>query len=141
MNLTDTHTHLDFPDFEADRAQVIARSQANGVRRMVVIGVDQDHWQRLWQLVEREPALYGTLGLHPAFLHQPQPQHLHELKNWLTRLAGHPKLCAIGEVGLDYYIGDTDLSAQQRLFEAQLGLALEYELPVLLHVRRAHAAV
>lgn len=141
MNLIDTHTHLDFADFDADRAQVIARSQAIGVERMVVIGVHQDHWQRLWQLVEQEPALYGALGLHPAFLHQHQPQHLHQLREWLTRLAGHPKLCAIGEVGLDYYIEDADRPAQQQLFEDQLALAQEFTLPVLLHVRRAHAAV
>lgn len=140
MQLIDTHTHLDFPDFDADRAQVIARSQAVGVERMVVIGVYQGHWQRLWELVDQEPAVYGALGLHPAFLHQHQPQHLDELREWLRRLAGHPKLCAIGEVGLDYYIENPDHTAQQQLFEAQLQLAREFELPVLLHVRRAHAA-
>lgn len=141
MQLIDTHTHLDFPDFDADRRQVIARSHAAGVERMVVIGVFQGHWQRLWDLVTSEPGLYGALGLHPAFLHQHRPQHLQELRDWLTRLAGHPQLCAIGEVGLDYYIEQPDRLAQQQLFETQLALAQEFALPVLLHVRRAHAAV
>lgn len=141
MRLIDTHNHLDFPDFDADRSQVLQNSRALGVERQVLIGVHFEHWQRLWTLANAEPDLYVALGLHPAFLDQHRPEHLEALHDWLTRLAGHPKLCAIGEVGLDYYIEDADKAAQQRLFESQLRLACAFELPALLHVRRAHAAV
>ena len=140
MRLIDTHTHLDFPDFDADRTEVLARSSALGVQRMVVLGVYQANWQRLWQLVEAHDGLHAAFGLHPVYLDEHQPQHLAELRDWLGRLAGHRKLCAVGEFGLDYYLEALDRQRQQTLFEAQLGLAVDFELPALLHVRRAHAA-
>lgn len=140
MRLIDTHTHLDFPDFDADRNAVLARSRALGVQRMVVLGVYQANWQRLWHLVEANAGLYAAFGLHPVYLDEHQPQHLDELRAWLSDRLGQRKLCAVGEFGLDYYLENLDRQRQQALFEAQLGLAAEFELPALLHVRRAHAA-
>ena len=140
MRLIDTHTHLDFPDFDADRAALLARSRALGVERLVVLGVFRDNWQRLWDLCQAEDGVYAAFGLHPVFLDQHRAEHLDDLRDWLSRLAGDPKLCAVGEFGLDYYVETLDRQRQQRLFEAQLALAAEFELPVLLHVRRAHAA-
>ncbi|WP_455232178.1 TatD family hydrolase [Geopseudomonas aromaticivorans] len=139
MRLIDTHTHLDFPDFDADRAAVLARCRALGVEKLVVLGVYQANWQRLWDLVEGEDGLYAAFGLHPIYLEQHRPEHLLELRGWLERLAGHRKLCALGEFGLDWYVPELDHERQQALFEAQLQLAAEFELPALLHVRRAHA--
>ncbi|MDH1868451.1 TatD family hydrolase [Pseudomonas chengduensis] len=140
MRLIDTHTHLDFPDFDADRDEVLTRSRALGVQRLVVLGVYQANWQRLWQLVEEDESLHAAFGLHPVYLDEHHPQHLLELRDWLGKLAGHRKLCAVGEFGLDYYLEQLDRQRQQTLFEAQLNLAAEFELPALLHVRRAHAA-
>ncbi len=140
MRLIDTHTHLDFPEFDADRAALLARSRALGVERLVLLGVYQANWQRLWHQVQQEDGLYAAFGLHPVYLDQHQPEHLQELRDWLQRLEGHPRLCAVGEIGLDYFLEQLDRSRQQQLFEAQLKLAIEFELPTLLHVRRAHAA-
>jgi TatD DNase family protein len=140
MQLIDTHTHLDFPDFDADRDELLARSRAAGVERLVVLGVYRDNWQRLWDLVQQHQGLYAAFGLHPVYLQQHRPEHLDQLREWLQRLAEHPRLCAVGEFGLDYYVESLDRAHQQQLFEAQLDLAAEFELPVLLHVRRAHAA-
>ncbi|UFQ98355.1 TatD family hydrolase [Pseudomonas wenzhouensis] len=140
MRLIDTHTHLDFPDFDTDRDAVLARSRALGVQRMVVLGVYQANWQRLWHLVEANEGLYAAFGLHPVYLNEHQPQHLDELRAWLSDRLGQRKLCAVGEFGLDYYLENLDRQRQQALFEAQLELAAEFELPALLHVRRAHAA-
>ncbi|WP_447589297.1 TatD family hydrolase [Aquipseudomonas campi] len=140
MRLIDTHTHLDFPDFDADRADVLQRAKSVGVERLVVLGVYQENWQRLWQLALDNDAIHAAFGLHPVYLAQHRPEHLVELRDWLLRHAGHPKLCAVGEFGLDYYIDNPEPERQQALFEAQLKLAIEFELPVLLHVRRAHAA-
>jgi TatD DNase family protein len=139
MRLIDTHTHLDFPDFDADRAELLARCRALGVERLVVLGVHQGNWQRLWHLVQGDAGLYAAFGLHPVFLDNHRPEHLHELRDWLQRLAGHRQLCAVGEFGLDYFLEQLNRERQQALFEAQLRLALEFELPALLHVRRAHA--
>ena len=141
MQLIDSHTHLDFPDFDADRVQLLARSRAMGVERMVVLGVYQSHWQRLWDLVQTDSQLYAAFGLHPVYVDQHRPEHVSELGEWLNRLAGHPQLCAVGEIGLDFFLPELDRDAQQQLFEAQLKLASDFQLPALLHVRRSHAQV
>lgn len=140
MRLIDTHTHLDFPEFDADCAELLQRSRGLGVEKLVVLGVYQGNWQRLWDLVQAHDGLYAAFGLHPVYLDQHRPEHLDELRAWLQRLAGHPRLCAVGEFGLDYFIETLDRQRQQDLLEAQLRLAAEFELPALLHVRRAHAA-
>ena len=141
MHLIDTHTHLDFPDFDPDRSTLLARSRAAGVKQMVVLGVYQHNWQRLWDLVQTDSQLYAAFGLHPVYLDQHRAEHLIELAQWLDRLAGHPQLCAVGEIGLDYFLPELDREGQQQVFEAQLKLAAEANLPALLHVRRSHAQV
>jgi len=140
MRLIDTHTHLDFPDFDADRDELLARCRTAGVERLVVLGVHQANWQRVWNLALAEDGLYAAFGLHPVYLDEHRSEHQNELHDWLTRYTGHPKLCAVGEFGLDYFLEQLDRERQQQLFEAQLKLAIEFELPALLHVRRAHAA-
>jgi len=141
MQLIDTHTHLDFPDFDADRPQLLADSRALGVEKMVVLGVYQSNWQRVWDLVQTDSQLYAAFGLHPVYLNEHRPEHVVELGQWLSRLAGHPQVCAVGEIGLDYFLPELDREGQQQLFEAQLQLAADFALPALLHVRRSHAQV
>ena len=141
MELIDSHTHLDFPDFDEDRQALLAESRALGVRRMVVLGVYQANWQRVWDLVQSDPDLHAAFGLHPVYLEDHRPEDLRELADWLTRLAGHRQLCAVGEIGLDYFIETLDRERQQTLFDAQLQLAVDFNLPALIHVRRSHAAV
>jgi TatD DNase family protein len=141
VELIDSHTHLDFPDFDADRSALLAESRTLGVRRMVVLGVHTGNWQRVWDLVQSDADLYAAFGLHPVFLDQHQPADLQTLGDWLTRLHGHRQLCAVGEIGLDYFIDTLDREQQQTLFEAQLQLTADFELPALIHVRRSHAAV
>nr|WP_232918497.1 TatD family hydrolase [Pseudomonas syringae] len=139
--MIDTHTHLDFADFDADRVQVLDNCLALGVQRMVVLGVYQRNWQRLWELTEANPSLYAAFGMHPVYIDEHRTAHLTELSDWLTRLQGHPQLCAVGEIGLDYYVEQPDRARQQALFDAQLQLANDFNLPALLHVRRSHADV
>jgi TatD DNase family protein len=141
VELIDTHTHLDFPDFDSDRREVLAHSRTLGVQRMVVLGVYRHNWQRLWDLVQADAGLFAAFGLHPVYLDDHKPADLTELGDWLTRLHGHRQLCAVGEIGLDYFLEQLDRERQQSLFEAQLKLAVDFQLPALLHVRRSHAAV
>ncbi|MGE8176449.1 TatD family hydrolase [Pseudomonas fluorescens] len=141
MELIDSHTHLDFPDFDPDRQALLAQCRALGVKRMVVLGVYQRNWQRVWDLVQSDPDLHAAFGLHPIYVDEHRPADLTELADWLTRLAGHRQLCAVGEIGLDYFLENLDRERQQALFEAQLQLAADFQLPALLHVRRSHAAV
>jgi len=141
VRLIDTHTHLDFPDFDDDRGAILDNCRTLGVERMVVLGVYQRNWQRVWELTLENPTLHAAFGLHPVYIDEHQPEHLSELESWLSRLQGHPQLCAVGEIGLDYYIESLDRARQQQVFEAQLQLAADFDLPALLHVRRSHADV
>jgi TatD DNase family protein len=141
VELIDTHTHLDFPDFDSDRRDVLAHSRQLGVQRMVVLGVYQQNWQRVWDMVQTDAGLFAAFGLHPVYLEQHRTADLTELGDWLTRLQGHRQLCAVGEIGLDYFLQTLDRERQQPLFEAQLKLAVDFQLPALVHVRRSHAAV
>ena len=141
MRLIDTHTHLDFPDFDADRTRLMANAAGRGVERMVVLGVYQANFQRVWYLACSDERVRAALGLHPIYLEQHRPEHLVQLRQWLERLHGDPRLCAVGEFGLDYYVETLDKARQQSLFEGQLQLACDFELPALLHVRRSHAQV
>ena len=141
MKLIDTHTHLDFDDFDKDRSDVLAHCQQLGVERLVVLGVYQRNLQRVWELALSEPPVYAALGLHPIYIDEHLPAHLDQLRERLSDLAGHPKLCAIGEIGLDYYVEGLDRSRQQQVFDAQLQMAADFNLPALIHVRRSHADV
>ncbi len=141
MKLIDTHTHLDFADFDGDRAAVLANSKALGVEKIVVLGVYQRNWQRVWELTLANPALHAAFGLHPVYIDEHRPEHLVELGDWLSRLKGHPQLCAVGEIGLDYYIQSLNRERQQQLLDAQLQLAADCNLPALMHVRRSHADI
>lgn len=139
MRLIDTHTHLDFDDFDADRQAVLSHCQQLGVERVVVLGVYQRNLQRVWDLALSEPQVYAALGLHPIYLDEHLPEHLQDLRDRLAAVAGHPKLCAVGEIGLDYYVESLDRERQQTVFDSQLQMAADFNLPALLHVRRSHA--
>lgn len=137
----DTHTHLDFADFDADRDAVLADCIRLGIRRILLIGVTRSNWDRIWQLVETDEHYFAAFGLHPLFLDQHQRTDLQELRERIERHADDPRCCAVGEFGLDFYIENADRERQQTLFEAQLQIASDAALPALLHVRRAHAPV
>lgn len=137
MNLIDSHCHLDAGEFDADRAAVIDRAQAAGVRAQIVPAVTAASWPGLRDACALAPCLYPAYGLHPVFLDQHRPEHLELLQDWITR--EHPH--AIGECGLDYFIPTLDRQQQQDYFIGQLALARRYDIPVIVHARRAVDAV
>jgi len=137
VNLIDSHCHLDAGEFDADRAAVIDRAQAAGVRAQIVPAVTAASWPGLRDACALAPGLYPAYGLHPVFLDQHRPEHLELLQDWITR--EHPH--AIGECGLDYFIPTLDRQQQQDYFIGQLALARRYDIPVIVHARRAVDAV
>ena len=137
MELIDTHNHIDLGIFSNDFSQVLARARAAGVVAQVLPGVCRDGWERIVGLCSKEEDLYPAIGLHPMYLQHHGADDLVSLREY----AVSGKLVAIGEIGLDYFIKNTDFSAQQNLFEAQLEIASESGLPVLLHARKAHDQV
>lgn len=131
--LIDSHCHLDAAEFDADRATVIQRAQAAGVGMQVVPATHAEAWPGLREVCAGAPGLYPAYGLHPVFLEQHTLAHLDALAGWIAR----EQPVAVGECGLDYFIDALDRDAQQYYFEAQLELARDHDLPVIVHARRA----
>jgi len=137
MELVDSHCHLDAAEFDADRAEVVARARAAGVLRQIVPAVTAASWPRLREVCRTTPGLYPAYGLHPLFLAEHEDRHLQELQGWIER----ERPVAIGECGLDYFVEGLDPATQQRIFDGQLRLARDHALPVIVHARRAVDAV
>ncbi|SEK99732.1 TatD DNase family protein [Pseudoxanthomonas sp. GM95] len=137
MVLTDSHCHLDVSEFDTDRDAVIARARQAGVTRQVVPAIAAAGWAQLKQVCVPGSGLFAAYGLHPMFLSEHRPEHLDQLRTWIER----ERPVAIGECGLDFFVEGLDHVLQQQYFEDQLALAREFDLPVIVHARRATEAV
>lgn len=137
MVLVDSHCHLDAAEFDADRDEVILRARAAQVTLQVVPAVDAAGWPKLRDVCARDPGLFPAYGLHPMYLASHREEHLSQLREWIER----ERPVAVGECGLDYFVEDLDRDAQSHYFEGQLHLAREFDLPVIVHARRAVDAV
>lgn len=135
--LTDSHCHLDAGEFDTDRAEVIARARQAGVTRQIVPATDASGWPRLREVCMPGSGLFPAYGLHPMFLSAHRPEHLGDLRGWIER----ERPVAIGECGLDFHVEGLDHATQQLYFEGQLALAHEFDLPVIVHARKATEAV
>jgi TatD DNase family protein len=136
----DTHCHLDAPEFDADRAAVLARAQAAGVRQVVLPAVLREHFGTVRELARRHGLAYA-LGIHPLYVDQADDADLPALRQALVDGASDPRLVAVGEIGLDHFVPGLDLARQERFYLAQLEMAREVGLPVILHVRRSADAL
>ncbi len=138
MELLDSHCHLDLPIFDPDRDAILARCGKIGVKSIIVPGINKAGWGRLLTLCSRHSnLLYPALGLHPLFWAQHKETDLSEL----ARQIHQHQPVAVGEIGLDYYLPDQNRTRQLGCFEAQLDIAEQTGLPVILHVRKAHDVV
>ena len=133
--LFDTHAHYDSRQFDADRDQVLSALPGQGVGLVVNPGCDLDSSRRAIGIAERYPFIYAAVGVHPEDCAGWQDTDVEELRS----LAAHPKVVAVGEIGLDYYWKENPpREFQQKVFRAQLALARELDLPVIVHDREAH---
>lgn len=133
MRLVDSHCHIDAPEFDVDRADVIARAVQAGVERIIAPAIHAASWPALKAVAQQHPEVAPAYGLHPMYLAQHRPEHLEHLREWIER----ERPCAVGECGLDHFIGDLDPETQRDVLIGQLKLAREFDLPVILHARRA----
>jgi TatD DNase family protein len=159
--LTDTHAHLDFPEFEADLPQILANARAAGVTRILTVGTTLESSRRAVEIAHRHEEVFAVIGVHPGHAHEAPD----DIINPLRELARHPKVAAIGETGMDFHYlpggeqtpsktqygelgghagGDSAsiragavIAAQAALFEQQLDLAAELGLNVVIHQRDA----
>lgn len=136
MQLIDSHAHLDGPDFDADRDEVLARARAAGVTTIVCVGAAGDlaTAERTVAIAEREPDVYATVGVHPHDAAKLQDDWWPRLRE----LAGHPRVVAIGETGLDYHYDHSPHDLQQQRFAEFVALGRELGKPIVCHVRDAH---
>lgn len=132
----DTHCHLDAPEFSADRAAVVQRAVAAGVGMQVIPAVQAAHFEAVRALAH-EHGLSYALGVHPLYVHSAAPDELEQLDHALSRWKDDPRLVAVGEIGLDFFVPGLDAALQERFYMAQLKLARQHGLPVILHVRRS----
>lgn len=129
----DTHCHLDFNRFDDDRAQIIQRACNAGVEWLINPGINLESSQKAVKLAEQYPEVLAAIGIHPNEALTWNDNTLTELR----RLAHHPKVVAIGEIGLDYYRDYSPRVLQVRIFKEQLDLAAQLGLPVIIHNRQA----
>ncbi|MEZ5464615.1 MAG: TatD family hydrolase [Lysobacteraceae bacterium] len=135
--LIDTHCHLDVAAFDPDRGEVVARAREAGVRHIIVPAIARAGWEKLESICRDDDGLHAAYGLHPVFLDDHVDSDIDALEQCLA-LGG---AIAVGECGLDHFIPTLDRGHQRRLFEAQLALARQFDLPVIVHARRAVEAV
>jgi len=131
--LIDSHLHIDAAEFDSDRAAVLARARNAGIAQQVVPAIALAGFDKLRALCRDEVGLHPAYGLHPMYLAEHRPEHLDVLRDWIER----ERPVAVGECGLDFFVEGLDAEAQRLYFRRQLELAREFELPVILHARRA----
>ena len=137
MQIIDTHCHLDFDEFKHDRDDVLKRARENGLCGFVIPAVKQASWNSLISLCAQSKDMHYALGMHPMFIQEHELNHMDDLRECVAN--NNP--VAIGEIGLDFYNKSLYVDKQLALFEQQLQLACEVDLPVILHVRKAHEQV
>ncbi len=136
--MTDSHAHLDLPDFDADREEIISRAATADVHTIINIATDFESCDRVLALAESHPRLYAVVGVHP-----------HDAETWdgdrsvgrLKALAKHPKVVGIGEIGLDYFRDHSPRPRQKEAFIDQISVARDLGLPLVIHNRDAFADI
>jgi len=131
--MIDTHCHLDFPDFNRDREEVIVQAAEHGVDRLINIGTDPKTSRFSFSLANSYENIHCTVGVHPHDSKTLKPEFIEEMET----MAANPKVVGIGEIGLDYYRDLSPRKIQREAFVTQLDLAVRLDLPVVIHVREA----
>lgn len=131
--LIDTHVHLNAEQYDEDLQEVIDRARNAGVDRMFVVGFDTPTIERAMELVEQYDFLYAIIGWHPV----DAIDYTEEREQWIEKLAEHPKVIGIGEMGLDYHWDKSPKDVQKEVFRKQIALAKRVNLPIVIHNREA----
>ena len=134
MNLTDTHLHLHFPQYDADRPEMIGRAIRGGITSFLNIGTDLEDSRKAVAIAEQYPEVYAAVGYHP---HETKTANASDLAE-LERLLVHPKVVAVGEVGLDYFHEHSPRDVQEKLLRTFLAWYEQYRKPIIIHCRDAY---
>ncbi len=135
--LIDTHAHLDFNQFDADLEEVLYRAGMNGVRQIITIGIDLATSRKSVALAEKHAMVYASVGIHPHDVAKAGAEDLEEIESLLQ----HPKVVALGEVGLDFYYNYSPEEVQRKYLRLFLDWSLKKEIPLIIHTRDADEAI
>lgn len=135
--LIDTHAHLNAIQYQEDLEEVIERAQSEGVEIIVVVGFDRETITRAIELADTYEFIYATVGWHPVDAIDMTDEDL----KWIEELCSHPKVVALGEMGLDYYWDKSPKDIQKEVFRKQIALAKKVKLPIIIHNREATADI
>ena len=132
--LIDTHTHIDLDNFKDHFDEVLKTAQEYNVGKMIIPGVEPKGFERIVELCEQHENLYGAIGIHPEEINSYNQNSVELIKKYLK----HPKVVAVGEIGLDYYWDKSQIERQKEIFEEQIYIAKEVKKPIIVHDREAH---
>ena len=136
--MIDTHCHLDAHEFDTDRDAVVAAAREAGVTTLILPSVEVSGFPAVRACCQRYPGCHPAYGIHPLYVGAAREDDLYTLRQWLRdEISGEHPPVAVGEIGLDFFVPGHDASRQEQFFIEQLQIAAEFNLPVLLHVRRA----
>ncbi|NQZ07668.1 MAG: TatD family hydrolase [Algicola sp.] len=133
MELIDSHCHLDFAEFDEDRDTLIDSLLTRGVSSVIVPAVKPGNWQTVLDLTAKHDNLYPALGIHPCFL---EGSKRHDVDDLAALIEQNPQVIAVGECGLDFTLDNVD--EQRYYFTAQIKLAQQFKLPLIIHHRKCH---
>ncbi|MBU3594275.1 TatD family hydrolase [Polynucleobacter sp. 71A-WALBACH] len=141
----DTHCHVDAPEFSDMLPEIISGAAVKGVKAILIPTVQAADWEQVKKLVNQYgktiPGLVYTLGIHPLYINQAKESDIKTFKNQIEHSLNDPRFVGVGEIGLDYFVEGLDPQRQEHFFHVQLDLAQEFNLPVILHVRRSQDAI
>lgn len=139
--LIDTHCHLDAAEFDTDRSEVIRHALEAGVQAIVIPAVERANFAVVRELAGQVAGGAYALGIHPLYVQRADDADLDALRDAIRQSLGDPRFVAIGEIGLDFFVPEIasgePRARQERFYAAQLAMAAEFKLPVLLHVRKS----
>lgn len=133
----DAHCHLDFDTFDDDRAQVLQRAADNNISDMIIPGTQRIYWDKISRLCTEYPQLHACYGLHPYWVNNHEQHDLEQLNDYIE----NHRPVAIGECGLDFRVQQADKNTQLKFFESQLDVAINHQLPVVIHSVKATETV
>lgn len=132
--MIDTHTHLDFECYDDKFETIYKKALDTGVEKIIIPGVQTSGFSKIIELIEKYDFLYGALGIHPSDIKDLKQGFESEILN----LGKHPKIVAIGEIGLDYHWDKDNIEQQKEIFKLQIDIAKELNKPLIIHDREAH---
>ena len=135
--LFDSHAHLEDRQFDRDRDEVIRRAKESGVELIVNVGYNMKHIKKSLEISDKYPFIYSVIGLHP---HDAKTAN-EDFWDELYRLSAHPKVVAIGEMGLDYFRDHSPRPVQREVFRRQINIARDLQMPIVIHDRDAHGDI